>query len=251
MISRVPILTYHSLDESGSVTSVRPVHFAEHMRSLARRGFHAIPLAQLTDHWRTGAALPPKPVVLTFDDGFANLLPHAAPILAELGFRATLFVVSRRCGGVNDWPHQCPSIPRLKLLTWDELRQLSRQGFEIGAHTATHPRLTDLSAAEARREIHESKTDIEQHLDVPVTTFAYPFGALNPETTRSVEEHFAAAVSVEFRTAKKSDNLHALPRLDVYYFRSPRLFRLFGTLPGRVYLALRAAGRAARAGLAR
>src|ERR1043166_6308036 len=67
-----PILTYHSLDESGSVTSVRPRFFREHMRSLARRGFVAISLSELLDGWDGIAPLPPHPVVITFDDGLAN-----------------------------------------------------------------------------------------------------------------------------------------------------------------------------------
>src|SRR5436190_23997767 len=87
-----PILTYHSLDESGSVTSVRPQFFRKQMHSLARRGFVGISMSELLDGWDDIAPLPARPVVLTFDDGFANLLDYAAPILSELGFRATIFV---------------------------------------------------------------------------------------------------------------------------------------------------------------
>src|SRR6266480_6947225 len=111
-----PILTYHSLDDSGSVTSVPPRFFREHMNSLAQRGFAGISLSELIDAWDGVGNLPPRPVVLTFDDGFANLLEHAAPLLSELRFRATIFVVSGRCGQTNDWPNQAADIPRLPLL---------------------------------------------------------------------------------------------------------------------------------------
>ena len=156
--NRVPILTYHSLDDSGAVTSVAPRDFDAHMRSLARRGFTGITLSDLLDGWAGQGTLPSKPVVLTFDDCFANLLPHAAPVLSELKFRATLFAISGRCGQTNDWPDQDPGIPRLPLLTWEELREMSAAGCEIGAHTVTHRQLSKLSVDEAKREILESKT---------------------------------------------------------------------------------------------
>ena len=113
----VPILTYHSLDDSGAVTSVAPRDFREHMHILAERGFAGISLSALLDSWDGRGALPPRPVVITFDDGFANMLEHAAPLLSGLSFGATVFVVSGRCGLTNDWPNQGPNAPRLPLLS--------------------------------------------------------------------------------------------------------------------------------------
>ena len=246
---RVPILTYHSLDDSGAVTSVAPRDFAAHLRSLARRGFTGISLSDLLDGWTGQGTLPSKPVVLTFDDGFANLLPHAAPVLAEFKFRATLFAVSGRCGQTNDWPDQAPGIPRLPLLTWAELAEMSAAGCEIGAHTVTHRQLSKLSHDEARREILESKTEIENRLGRAVTTFAYPFGAMNATSRECVRENFRAGCSVEFGTAAPQGDRAAMPRLDVYYLRSPAIFNFFGTWTGGAYLALRGAGRQLKARL--
>src|SRR3979411_1343692 len=88
----VPILTYHSLDDSGAVTSVAPRDFREHMQILAHRGFTGITLSALLDCWDGRGTLPPRPVVITFDDGFSNVLEHPPPPLADLGFGATIFV---------------------------------------------------------------------------------------------------------------------------------------------------------------
>lgn len=246
---RTPILTYHSLDESGSVTSVRPHHFREHMRSLARRGFAGISLAELLDAWNYSRNLPARPVVLTFDDGFANFLEHAAPLLCELNFRATIFAVSGRCGQTNDWRHQAPGIPRLPLLSWSELGQMATAGFEIGAHSVTHRPLIELTQPEAEREIVESKERIEQQLGRPVKTFAYPFGMFARAHCEVVRSWFRGACTVELGKASRANDRHQLPRLDVYYLRRPSLFRLFETLPGQAYLAVRGAGRRLRAGL--
>lgn len=245
----MPILTYHSLDDSGAVTSVAPGDFAAHMHSLARRGFTGVSLSDLLDGWAGQGTVPLKPVVLTFDDGFANLLPHAAPLLAELKFRATLFAVSGRCGQTNDWPDQAPGIPRLPLLTWQELAEMSAAGCEIGAHTVTHRPLAAIPPDEARREILESKAEIENRLGRAVTTFAYPFGAMNDGARECVRENFRGGCSVEFGTASPEGDRAALPRLDVYYLRSPAIFDLFGTWAGGAYLALRGAGRQLKARL--
>lgn len=244
-----PILTYHSLDESGAVTSVAPRDFDTHMRSLAARGFAGISLSELLDGWDGLGKLPARPVVLTFDDGFANLLEHAAPVLSELGFHATIFAISGRCGQTNDWPDQAPGIPRLPLLSWAELAQMRAAGFEIGAHSITHRPLTEIPPAEAEREIAESKKTIEDRLGRPVKTFAYPFGLFSRRHCEIARQHFRGAVSVQLRKARPMDDRHQLPRLDVYYLRRPALFQLFETPVGRAYLALRGTGRKVRARL--
>jgi peptidoglycan/xylan/chitin deacetylase (PgdA/CDA1 family) len=246
-----PILTYHSLDESGSVTSVRPRFFREHMYSLAKRGFVGISLSDLLDGWDSSGKLPARPVVLTFDDGFANLLEYAAPLLSELGFRATIFAISGRCGQTNDWPDQAPGIPRLPLLSWSELAQMAAAGFEVGAHSVTHRPLTEISAAEAEREIVESKATIEKQLGRPVRTFAYPFGMFTRVHYEIVRQHFRAACSTKLDKAKPADDRYRLPRLEIYYLRHPALFQLFETLPGEAYLHVRGIGRRIRDAIVR
>jgi peptidoglycan/xylan/chitin deacetylase (PgdA/CDA1 family) len=242
----VPILTYHSLDESNSVTSVSPRFFRKHMHSLAQRGFLGISLSDLMDGWDGVGKLPARPVVLTFDDGFANLIEHATPLLSELGFRATIFVVSGRCGQTNDWPNDGSRIPRLPLLSWKELAQMVAAGFEVGAHSVTHRPLTKITQAEAEQEIVESKTTIEDRLGMPVKTFAYPFGLFSRRHCDTVRQHFRGAVSAQLGRAKPTDDRHQLPRLDVYYLRRPALFQFFETPPGHVYLGLRGLARRIR-----
>ena len=246
-----PILTYHSLDESGSVTSVGPRCFREHMHILEQRGFTGISLSALLDSWDGRGTPPPRPVVLTFDDGFANILEYAAPILSELNFHATVFVVSGRCGQTNDWPNQIPGIPRLPLLSWSELTQLEGAGFEVGAHSVTHRPLTEIPAAEAEREIVESKMMIEDQLGQPVQSFAYPFGLFRRADYEVVRKHFRGACSAKLGKASPTNDRHLLPHLDVYYLRRPIFFRLFETLAGDGYLALRGVGRKMRGAIVR
>lgn len=243
----IPILTYHSLDESGSVISLAPALFRRQMEALRAWGYQGLSLKELLDAWEGGASLPPRPVVLTFDDAFGNFADHAAPVLRRLGFRATVFAVAGYCGGRNDWPTQPPVIPRMALLSLSDLRALADQGFEVGAHTMTHPVLPALSRTEAGWEIAAARTTLEDGLGHAVTTFAYPYGQSSPAIRAAVADHYRAACGVRLAVACRSHDRYCLPRVDMYYFRDPRLLRLF---PYRIcsgYLAVRAFGRACRA----
>jgi peptidoglycan/xylan/chitin deacetylase (PgdA/CDA1 family) len=235
----VPILTYHSLDTSGSVISVAPDVFEAHMASLADRGFTGIALQTLLDAWDGHGALPERPVVLTFDDGFRNVLEHGVPALTTRGFSGTVFIVTGWCGRTCDWPGQGEGIPRLPLLSWEEIDEVSAAGLELASHTVGHAHLPDLSPDDARREMVDAKAALEDRLGKAVSSFAYPYGDLDPAVTELAREHFRGAVSVRLGTAHPGDDRMLLPRLDVYYLRDPAVFRLLGTARGALYLGAR------------
>lgn len=242
----VPILTYHSLDDSGSVISVAPSAFREHMGSLRDKGFSGISLGRLLDAWEGRAPLPARPAVLTFDDAFRNFGEAARPVLEAAGFSATVFAVAGRCGGTNDWPGQLARVPRLPLLSAAELRDLAGAGFEIGSHGLTHAALDGLSADEAEREVVGSKRALEDALGRPVEVLAYPYGRTSAGVRGLAAAHYRASCGIELGAAGAGHDRHELPRIDVYYLRRPGLFRTLGTPLGRGYLALRGLGRRLR-----
>ncbi len=240
---RIPILTFHSLDDSGSAVSVPPRVFRQQMEWLRDCGYAGIGLGELFDAWDDAAGCPAKRVAITFDDGFRNTLESAAPVLAALGFRATLFAVAAPGGRSNDWPGQPETIPRLPLLSSPELRALADSGFEIGAHGLTHAALDALSPSAAEREIDDSKRALEDVVGRPVDVFAYPYGRASPSVREQVSARYRGACSVELGFARAGDDRHWLPRIDMYYFRSLAIFRTLQTPVGAGYVALRAAGR--------
>lgn len=245
----VPILTYHSLDDSGSVISVAPGVFRRHMDLLRERGFQGIALGDLLDGWEGRTALPSRPVVLTFDDGFLNVAEHAAPVLDGLGFRATIFVVAGYCGATNDWPTQSPRVPRLPLCSWSDLVRLSDGSFEIGLHGFNHTPLDGAAPEVERSEIVAAKRLVEERLGRAVRAFAYPYGVASPAARELVRQHYRGACSTRLAVAHRDDERHWLGRIDAYYLRRPWLFRLLATPLGDIYLGLRACGRAVRAAL--
>lgn len=243
-LSRSCILTYHSLDTTGSVISTPPAVFREQMAWLAESG---IPVVSL-DRVREARAS----VAITFDDGFRNFFDDAMPVLEHYRFPATVFAVSGFCGGRNDWPSQPrhTGIPTLELLRWQELEQIARAGIGIGCHTATHPRLRSLSDEQLECELKGSRATIEQRTGAAVDTFAYPYGDSDPRVRQAVSRHFRVACGTKLRFVSPNSELWDLPRLDTYYIRSRFWFRGLTKRYGSAYLALRHLLRSVRGQLA-
>jgi peptidoglycan/xylan/chitin deacetylase (PgdA/CDA1 family) len=239
------MLTYHSLDTSGSILSVAPQQFAEQMAHLARLGFQGMSLRKAVAYRQEHGTWPARGVVLTFDDGYANCYEAALPVLRQHGFTATVFLVSGHMGGCNDWEPPLALLGTQSMLTWEQVAALAQAGLEIGAHTVTHRDLQRLTPAEVEGEIRAARDDIAQRLGTPVESFAYPFGSTSPLVCELVQQAFRIACTTILKRAEK-EPLHQLPRVDMYYIRSlPILERL---LTGRLdrYLAIRRWGRVAR-----
>jgi peptidoglycan/xylan/chitin deacetylase (PgdA/CDA1 family) len=232
--SRRAILTYHSLDDSGSVISVAPQLFARQMELLASSGVRVVRLSELR-----GASSPA--LALTFDDGFQNFADVAAPELARHGFPATVFLVTDYCGGKNNWPSQRPSIPILPLMGWSTIAELSGAGIDFGAHTATHPDLAQLDDAAAREEILRSKRRAEDATGKAVASFAYPYGSMPAAARQVVGQNFAFGCSTRLGFVGANSPRVALERLDVYYLRRLSLFKNLFSAPVGWYLGFRGA----------
>lgn len=240
------VLTYHSLDETGSPVSMDPARFREHANWLASGDVPVVDLPELL-------ALPPEAdaVAVTFDDGFRNFASRAWPILRERGIPATLFIVTEHVGGHNDWESagERTSIPELPLLGWEELRQLAEEGVTIGSHTMTHPDLTRLEPEAAEHEVAGSADRIEDETGRRPRCFAYPYGRANDAAERSTGEHYAVACAVGHREIRDDDPPRRIPRLEAGYFRRRHLER-WGTPLFRARLRARAGARRLRRTLA-
>lgn len=235
----LPILTYHSIDDTGSVISVAPGLFARQMAFLAAEGYQTLSFAEVVAHLRHGIPFPEKHVALTFDDGYQNVYTEAFPVLQAYGFTATVFLIVDYCGGFNDWPGHVSPVGRLPLMSWAEAQEMQQHGIELGAHTCTHPHLTALPHEQVQAEMQRSKQAIEDHTGAAVRTFAYPYGAYDATVRDLAASLFEGACTTRLGEARASANGHALPRIDMYYFQKPTL--CFATPPPfrTGYLALR------------
>lgn len=236
---RVPIITYHSIDESGSVISTAPVVFRRQIETLAKAGYQAITLRDLVARLEQELPPPAKPVVLTFDDGFRNFYTEAFPVLETHGYQATVFLVTEFCGLHNDWAGNPAGFPRSELLTWGDVRELSKMGIEFGSHTKTHPDLSKLSAGDVENELVGSKFRLEDELGCETVSFAYPFGKQNQSVKRVAAHNFKSATSTVLGKVTRKSDLFSLERVDAYYISDQRIFDRLDTAMFDNYMRFR------------
>lgn len=243
------ILAYHSLDTSGSVVSVSPDLFARQMADVAESGFRGVSLRDAIAERSATGSWPERMAVITFDDGFASLHEHAMSILKSHGFTATVYLVADYVGLTNDWETPPDGLGRRPILTWEQVEELHGGGWEIGAHTRTHPDLRGLSDAALEEEIAGSRRALEQQLGRTVESFAYPYGFFDERGERIVAREYASACTTRLQRVGV-EALSRLPRVDAYYLRDPGRVRrlLLGQLDG--YLTLRRWGRRVRRAVA-
>ena len=240
------ILTYHSIDDSGSVISVSRGDFRRHAEWLATA---AAPRAVTVDE-AVRADDAEDCLALVFDDAFENFETAAWPVLRDLGIPATLFVVSREVGRTNAWGGEHdPEAPTLRLLDWDALGRLAGEGVEIGSHTRTHRRLEGLDRARLVDEIEGSAEDIETRLGERPEGFAYPYGSLDDAAEAVVSSTYGWGCTTELAVLERTSPPHRLPRLDAYYYRRPGQLESWATPTFRARLGVRRAARDARAWL--
>jgi peptidoglycan/xylan/chitin deacetylase (PgdA/CDA1 family) len=230
------ILTYHSIDSSGSPISVDQAAFRQHANWLAAGHVEATTLEHLL-------TLPDdaNAVAVTFDDGLETFAEMAWPLLRERDIPVTLFVVTEAVGTDNRWPDDRSSgIPKLRLLDWNELAKLAGEGVTIGSHTRTHVRLTNADVAVQCDELERSRETIRARLNVEAKALAYPYGAVDEAVARAAAEVYRFGCTTELRELASEDSRMLLPRLDSYYLRRSDSLQSWGTARFRRRLAVRA-----------
>jgi peptidoglycan/xylan/chitin deacetylase (PgdA/CDA1 family) len=228
----VPILTYHSIDTSGSIISTTPDVFRRQMEFLDSAGYQTLSLGELISTWSSNGTVSPMTIVLTFDDGFQNFYTEAFPILQEFRFTATVFLVTDHCGKFNDWSGNPATLPRSEMLSWGSVEELSRFGIEFGGHTKTHPDLTKLAEKDALAEMADSRKTLEDRLGKESRTFAYPYGRHNGQVRRIAKRLFTASCSTDLGKVNSDSDVCTLDRIDTYYLSN---LRVFEALPYRTF----------------
>lgn len=208
---------YHSISE---VTSkdfaafvVPPRVFADQVAYLVTNGYSTLTLFDLVRLRKSGQFSPPRSVVLTFDDAYADFAKDALPVLRRYGCTASLYVTTGAVGRTNFWVKG--DAPR-RILTWDELREVAKAGVEIGAHSVTHRALDALSEHDLRQELAEPKIELEDKLSQEVMTVAYPFGFESKRVRAAAAvSGYAAGCAVGYRASNHDEDLFGLSRLIV------------------------------------
>lgn len=238
--SAVPILMYHAVGHRPAPAayrlSVAPEAFTEQMELLAAHGFAPVTTAELGRAWRGGEPLPPRPVLITFDDGYEGVHRHALPVLAKHGFVSTLFVSTGWLRGEHEarGAHGAhgTSTALDSMLDWDQVRELAAAGTEIGGHTHTHPQLDQVDDARLRFETLRCREIIAGELGAAPVSFAYPYGYSSRRVRHMVRAAgFAQALAVGNAAARRRQGPYALERVTVR--RSTRIEEFERLVEGR------------------
>lgn len=217
---KIPILMYHSISDTDNARfrqfAVSPALFAEQMVYLHQHGYTPVTVTQfITARSQERAAFPVRPVILTFDDGFADFYSNALPVLRQYGFVATLYISTAFINGTSRWLRHEQETTR-PILTWKQLTEIRSADIECGAHSHSHPQLDTLPSAAAREEILRSKRLLEDYLSCEICSFAYPFGYYTSSIRHMVQEAgFTSACAVRHTLSSEADDAFSLARLMV------------------------------------
>jgi peptidoglycan/xylan/chitin deacetylase (PgdA/CDA1 family) len=203
----VPILMYHVIANAPSGVAfpdlfVRPSDFAAQMSWLAAHGFHAVTLHRVYEYWRNGTPLPQEPIVLTFDDGYLGQHTHAMPVLQTLRWPG---VLNLKVDALKS---------RYTLPAW-RVQQMLAAGWELDAHTITHPDLTHVDDARLWQEVHGSRVDLQHLFHVPVDFFCYPSGRYDAHVVAAVRRAGYLGATTTNNGLARPQDLYTLSRIRI------------------------------------
>ena len=200
-----PILLYHHIGTDGDVDNryyIAPEVFEEQLQALRDWGYTGVTVSTIVDTLIHGGSLPEKPVAITFDDGNEDIYEAAFPIMQRYGFPGTFYIVANRLGSPG-------------FTTVDQLKEMTAAGWEIGSHSMSHIDLT-INHDVIWQEMANSRIRLEQTIGVPVLTFAYPFGKVDPTVIQRVEEYgYQAGMGLGISYEHTWGSLYYLNRLEV------------------------------------
>jgi peptidoglycan/xylan/chitin deacetylase (PgdA/CDA1 family) len=215
----IPILMYHKVGTPPPGSKLKKLWvsvgmFRKQMAYLKQRGYTPIIFKDIYAHWDRQTPLPKNPVLITFDDGYANNFELAAPILKEFGFPATLYVVVQTVGWDNKW-HDPASETRIPMVSWTQLKDMRAAGWEIGSHTMSHSNLQKIELKNVAIELEKSRSVLAEFLGETPDSFAYPYGSgADVEAIRNKAKDAGYRTSVSVHPGKWTlDEFRAEPHL--------------------------------------
>jgi peptidoglycan/xylan/chitin deacetylase (PgdA/CDA1 family) len=204
-VVKVPILLYHRISDENSADNryaVTVADFKEQMERLRYWGYSSITIKQLVDHLNKGSDLPRRPVVISFDDGYLDVYQNAFPIMERYGFTGTVYIVANRLESYG-------------FLQEEQIKELIEHGWDVGSHSLTHTELTQNHAL-VRKEILQSRLDLENALGIKIFSFAYPFGSLDWYVSYKVYDYgYRAGVGVGNLVTHSSGTIYNLSRREI------------------------------------
>ena len=208
---KIPILLYHSISNDNSPMSLNINFFENQMKYLKNNGFETVDFNEIDPNLKSK-----KQIIITFDDGYKDILNNALPILKKYNFKATSFFVTNLIGQNNSWDVKKKSYIKKEIMNPSDILQWISSGMHIGSHSHNHVDLTKISEEKLLYELEFSKKFLEDKFDNKNNIFCYPYGKVNENVHYHTKKFYSKAVTTNrSRYSLKRHNTHLIPRIDM------------------------------------
>jgi peptidoglycan/xylan/chitin deacetylase (PgdA/CDA1 family) len=219
---KIPIVAYHKItnQKEFGLTSINIKKFESQLKLLQSEGYATITFKQLA----AGKAIPKKPIIITFDDGYHCIFENAIPLLEKYNFNAVIYLVVGYLGRINEWEAYAIQ-RRFKHINAAQISALNANGFEIASHTMNHPYLPACSIATLKSEVNDSKKRLQDIIGDSIISFCYPYGKFREKTVQMVREagYLYATGNIMLGKCYRNNN-YTLQRRSIYATDSNRSF---------------------------
>ena len=208
---KIPVLLYHSISNDNSPMSLNINFFENQMNYLKNNGFQTVDFNEINPNLKSK-----KQIIITFDDGYKDILNNALPILKKYNFKATSFFVTNLIGQNNSWDVKKKSYIKKEIMNPSDILQWISSGMHIGSHSHNHVDLTKISEEKLLYELEFSKKFLEDKFDNKNNIFCYPYGKVNENVHYHTKKFYSKAVTTNrSRYSLKRHNSHLIPRIDM------------------------------------
>ena len=208
---KIPVLLYHSISNDNSPMSLNINFFENQMKYLKNNGFQTVDFNEIDPNLKSK-----KQIIITFDDGYKDILNNALPILKKYNFKATSFFVTNLIGKNNSWDIKKKSYIKKEIMSPSDILQWISSGMHIGSHSHNHVDLTKISEEKLLYELEFSKKFLEDKFDNKNNIFCYPYGKVNENVHYHTKKFYSKAVTTNrSRYSLKRHNTHLIPRIDM------------------------------------
>ena len=237
--TRIPILMYHRIADVPGDRNALPVEkFIEQLAYLKQNGYHTATLEDVYLHYTKQKTLPPKSVLLTFDDGYKDNYTTALPLLKEYCMTAVVFPIANWIGRENQWEnfHKAATTT----MTLEELKLWHSHGMEIASHTVNHPFLSTCKGEQLQAELMDSKQQLSELLGISIDFLCYPYGNFNQATILAAKNAgYKAAFAIFDQVPLWNIDVYALPRIQISARQSINEFKLKVSKIHTIFIAMR------------
>ncbi len=206
---KIPILSYHSISDENCPLSLKKNQFENQLKYLKKNGFQSVFIDEISTSNN-------KQFIITFDDGYKDLIANSLPILKKYNFKATCFVVSNLIGKTNSWDEENKNILKKKLMDSDDICLWIKNGMKVGSHSKNHLNFKNIEYEIMLNEITESKNYLENLINNSVDSFCYPYGYFNEKILAEVKKIYSFAFTTKrSRYDESTHDKYLLPRIDM------------------------------------